>query len=248
MLRLFTTKLRQSSMKQSMTLNNNYCFDSFKVGLSNQFAHAASNSIAERPGENFNPLVICGDVGLGKTHLLNAIGLKVVTLYPDFKVFCVSAEDFMNDLMDCIYLDRKQAFREKYEKLDCLLIDDIQFIAGRESVQDELFHVFNTLHVRKKQIVATSDVYPMYISNLDGRLRSMFNNGLTADLQQPDDIETKLAIVKRTASEIGLTLSNDTVENIALNTQTAKAIQLALVLYLIIPYLHSPITTKGAQK
>ena len=216
-----------------MTLYN-YCFDLFKVGPSNQFAHAASISTAESPGQDFNPLVICGEVALGKTHLLNAIGLKVASLYPDFNIICVSAEKYMHDLIDHVHLGKVQLFREKYENIDCLLIDDIQFIAGKEKTQNKLFHIFSSLYVRKKQIVVTSDIYPMCIPNLDGRLCSMFNNGLIADLQQPDDMEIKVAMVKRTASEIGLTLSNDITENIALNAQTAKEMQLGLILYLII--------------
>jgi chromosomal replication initiator protein len=217
-----------------MTLNNNYSFDLFTVGSSNQFAQAASLSVAKNPGCNYNPFVIYGDVGLGKTHLLHAIGLKVRSLHPDFKIICITAEDFMMDLIECIRWDKKQLFRDKYEDIDCLLIDDIQFISGKEMTQRELLHIFNFFLDRRKHIVVTSDIHPMCIPNLDSRLSSIFNKGLIADIQQPDDLETKMAIVKRTASEIGLTLSNDTAENIVANVETANEIQFALILYFII--------------
>jgi chromosomal replication initiator protein len=195
-----TAPKKSSRARVYSSLNVNYCFERFVVGASNQFAHAASSAVAEQPAKNYNPLFIYGGVGLGKTHLLNAIGLKTLNLFPDLNVVYVSAEVFMNELINSIRYDKMPKFREKFRNIDCLLIDDIQFIAGKERTQEEFFHTFNTLHDAGKQIVVTSDKFPKDIPNLEGRLRSRFEWGLIADIQPPE-IETKIAILEKKAQE-----------------------------------------------
>jgi chromosomal replication initiator protein len=195
-----TAPKKPSRSRVHSTLNTNYSFDRFVVGSCNQFAHAASAAVAEQPAKNYNPLFIYGGVGLGKTHLLNAIGLKTLKLFPDMNVVYVSAEVFMNELINSIRYDKMPKFREKFRNIDCLLIDDIQFIAGKERTQEEFFHTFNTLHDAGKQIVVTSDKFPKDIPNLEGRLRSRFEWGLIADIQPPE-IETKIAILEKKSQE-----------------------------------------------
>ena len=205
--------------KVHSTLNQNYSFDRFVVGACNQFAHAASMAVADQPAKNYNPLFIYGGVGLGKTHLLNAIGLRTLSLYPDMNVVYVSAEVFMNELINSIRYDKMPKFREKFRNIDCILIDDIQFIAGKERTQEEFFHTFNTLHDSGKQIVVTSDKFPKDIPNLEGRLRSRFEWGLIADIQPPE-IETKIAILEKKAQENKLTLPSNVALYIASQTET----------------------------
>jgi len=200
-----TAPKKPSRARIHATLNVNYSFDRFVVGSCNQFAHAASAAVAEQPAKNYNPLFIYGGVGLGKTHLLNAIGLKTLKLFPDLNVVYVSAEVFMNELINSIRYDKMPKFREKFRNIDCLLIDDIQFIAGKERTQEEFFHTFNTLHDAGKQIVVTSDKFPKDIPNLEGRLRSRFEWGLIADIQPPE-IETKIAILEKKAQENNIAL------------------------------------------
>jgi chromosomal replication initiator protein len=195
-----TAPKKPSRSRVHSSLNVNYSFDRFVVGACNQFAHAASSAVAEQPAKNYNPLFIYGGVGLGKTHLLNAIGLKTLKLFQDMNVVYVSAEVFMNELINSIRYDKMPKFREKFRNIDCLLIDDIQFIAGKERTQEEFFHTFNTLHDAGKQIVVTSDKFPKDIPNLEGRLRSRFEWGLIADIQPPE-IETKIAILEKKAQE-----------------------------------------------
>ena len=187
-------------------LNSNYTFDRFVVGPSNQFAHAASIAVGKQPAKNYNPLFIYGGSGLGKTHLLNAIGLMTINAHPDLNVMYVSAESFMNEMINSIRYDRMQKFREKYRNIGCLLIDDIQFLAGKDRTQEEFFHTFNTLHDSGKQIVVTSDKFPKDIPNLEGRLRSRFEWGLIADIQPPE-IETKVAIIEKKMHEGKMELS-----------------------------------------
>lgn len=201
-----TRQPKKSLRVQPLTsLNPNYTFERFVIGASNQFAHAASVAVAEQPAKNYNPLFIYGGVGLGKTHLLNAIGLHTLATNPDMNVFYVSAESFMNELINCIRFDKMPKFREKYRNIECLLIDDIQFIAGKERTQEEFFHTFNSLHDSGKQIVVTSDKFPKEIPNLESRLRSRFEWGLIADIQPPE-IETKVAIIEKKAQENNINL------------------------------------------
>lgn len=217
------TELPQKRNSGSLpsNLNPQYSFERFVVGPSNQFAHAACVAVAEQPAKNYNPLFIYGGVGLGKTHLLNAIGLS--TYPPSAKsVLFVSAEEFMNELISCIRYDKMPKFREKYRNtgIDYLLIDDIQFIAGKERTQEEFFHTFNTLHDAGKQIVVTSDKFPRDIPNLESRLRSRFEWGLVADIQPPE-METKIAIIVKKAQENGIALPNTVAHFIASKAESS---------------------------
>ena len=200
-------------------LNSNYTFDRFVIGPSNQFAHAASIAVAKQPAKNYNPLFIYGGSGLGKTHLLNAIGLMTNASHPDLNVMYVSAEAFMNEMINSIRYDRMPKFREKYRNIGCLLIDDIQFLAGKDRTQEEFFHTFNTLHDSGKQIVVTSDKFPKDIPNLEGRLRSRFEWGLIADIQPPE-IETKIAIIEKKMQESKLELPPAVAHYIASNVES----------------------------
>ncbi|MBA4396242.1 MAG: chromosomal replication initiator protein DnaA [Syntrophus sp. (in: bacteria)] len=210
---------KSSRVKTHTSLNQHYRFERFVVGASNQFAHAAAVSVAEQPAKNYNPLFIYGGVGLGKTHLLNAIGLHAVSLYPQMNVVYVSAEEFLNELVSSIRFDKMPKFRDKYRNIDYLLIDDIQFIAGKGKTEEEFFHTFNTLHDSGKQIVVTSDKFPKDIPNLEGRLRSRFEWGLIADIQQPE-IETRIAIIEKKAQENKINLPKSVAHYIAVNAES----------------------------
>ena len=183
---------------RKIALNPKYTFDSFVVGSSNQFAHAASLAVAEKSPRTYNPLFIYGGVGLGKTHLLNAIGNFKITTYPDIRVCYIHSETFMNELIQALANKKMPEFREKYRRMDILLMDDIQFIAGKERTQEEFFHTFNALYESHCNIVVTSDKFPKEIPGLEARLRSRFEWGLIADIQPPD-METKVAILQRKA-------------------------------------------------
>jgi len=200
-------------------LNNNYTFERFIVGPCNQFAHAASIAVAKQPAKNYNPLFIYGGSGLGKTHLLNAIGLLTSSAHPELNIMYVSAEEFVNEMITCIRYDRMPQFREKYRNIDSLLIDDIHFLAGKERTQEEFFHNFNTLHSSGKQIVVTSDKLPKDISNLEGRLRSRFEMGLIADIQPPET-ETKIAIIEKKMQENNISLPTNVAHYIAANVES----------------------------
>lgn len=189
-------------------LNSKYTFDSFVVGSCNQFAHAASLAVAEAPGKTYNPLYLYGGVGLGKTHLMHACGHAIKQRNPHLKLSYLSSERFMNELINAIRYDKTQGFREKYRSVDVLLIDDIQFMAGKERTQEEFFHTFNALYEQQKQIVISSDCPPREIPTLEERLHSRFEWGLIADLEPPD-LETKIAILKRKAETMGVAISDD---------------------------------------
>ncbi len=201
----------------NQTLNTRYTFDNFVVGTSNRLAHAASLAVADNPAKAYNPLFLYGGVGLGKTHLLHAIGNKAVE--KGLRVLYVSSEEFTNDLINSIRTHTTQAFREKYRSIDVLLIDDIQFIAGKESTQEEFFHTFNTLHGQNKQIVISSDRPPKAMNTLEERLRSRFEWGLSADIQPPD-LETRIAILRSKAERAGQKVPPEILEQIARQAQS----------------------------
>ncbi|MBM3777207.1 MAG: chromosomal replication initiator protein DnaA [Acidimicrobiia bacterium] len=198
----------QDGSSLSGGLNPRYTFDTFIVGPSNQFAHAASRAVAEAPSGSYNPLFIYGGVGLGKTHLMHAIGQHVLRHSRNLRLTYISSERFMNEMINAVRFERILDFRERYRSVDVLLVDDIQFVSGKEGTQTEFFHTFNALYDAQKQIVLSSDRPPNEIPALEERLRSRFEWGLTTDIQPPD-IETRVAILKRKADAEGVPLADD---------------------------------------
>ena len=211
-----------------------YTFDNFIVGNSNKFAHAAAVAVTDKPGQTYNPLFIYGNSGLGKTHLLLAIGHDLLNKNPNMNVAYIKGDDFTNELIQAISRSTTNDFHEKYRNVELLLVDDIQFIAGKTETQEEFFHTFNTIYESGHQIVITSDRPPMEMTTLDDRLRTRFEGGLMADIQPPD-LETRMAIIRNKASQLGLLLSDDVVlyiaENITSNIRQIEGVIKRLTAY-----------------
>jgi chromosomal replication initiator protein len=211
-----------------------YTFDNFIVGNSNKFAHAAAVAVTDKPGQTYNPLFIYGNSGIGKTHLLLAIGHDLLNKNPNMNVAYIKGDDFTNELIQAISRSTTNDFHEKYRNVELLLVDDIQFIAGKTATQEEFFHTFNTIYESGHQIVITSDRPPMEMTTLDDRLRTRFEGGLMADIQPPD-LETRMAIIRNKASQLGLLLSDDVVlyiaENITSNIRQIEGVIKRLTAY-----------------
>lgn len=211
-----------------------YTFDNFIVGNSNKFAHAAAVAVTDKPGQTYNPLFVYGNSGLGKTHLLLAIGHDLLNKNPNLNVAYIKGDDFTNELIQAISRSTTNDFHEKYRNVELLLVDDIQFIAGKTATQEEFFHTFNTIYESGHQIVITSDRPPMEMTTLDDRLRTRFEGGLMADIQPPD-LETRMAIIRNKATQLGLLLSDDVVlyiaENITSNIRQIEGVIKRLTAY-----------------
>lgn len=207
-----------SSLASRGNLNPRYTFDSFIVGSSNDLAYTASQAVAAFPGVKYNPLYLYGGVGLGKTHLMQAVGNEIMKTNPDARVLYVSSETFVNEFLEYIRF-KKKGFSDKYRNIDVLIVDDMQFIANKEKTQEEFFHTFNFLHQNNKQIIMSSDKPPRSIPTLTERLRSRFEMGMTIDVQMPD-FETRCAILKAKSEMSGVVLNNETVEYLATNIKT----------------------------
>lgn len=206
---------RAETVNEGMVqLNPKYTFDTFVVGNNNRFAHAAALAVAEQPAEAYNPLFIHGGVGLGKTHLMHAIGHYIQEQYPEKRLLYITGENFTNDMVTALSQNRNLEFRNRFRNVDVLMVDDIQFIAGRVGTQEEFFHTFNALHTTGKQIILTSDKPPQEISTLEERLRSRFAWGLIADISKPD-VETRMAILTKKASRENLSMPQSVIDMIA---------------------------------
>ena len=229
-------------------LNPRYTFETFVIGASNRFPHAAAVAVAEAPAKAYNPLFVYGESGLGKTHLLHAVGHYARSLYPGIKVRYVNSEEFTNDFINSIRDDRAQAFHSRYRDVDVLLIDDIQFLQGKVQTQEEFFHTFNALHNANKQVVITSDVPPKQLQGFEERMRSRFEWGLLTDVQPPD-LETRIAILRKKAIGDALQVPDDVMEYIASRiTTNIRELEGALIRVTAFASLHrQPITTPLAD-
>lgn len=215
-------KKKQAYSPMAARLNDKYTFDTFVVGSNNKLAHAAAMAVAEKPGETFNPLFLYGGVGLGKTHLMHSIAHYIIEQNPNTKFLYVTSEEFTNEVIEAIRNGGNSAmskFREKYRKIDVLLVDDVQFIIGKESTQEEFFHTFNALHSAGKQIIISSDRPPKDMDILEDRIRSRFEMGLMADIQRPD-FETRVAILRKKMETDGLFIESNVIEYIASNVKS----------------------------
>lgn len=240
-----------SSVQQpdESNLNPKYVFETFVIGNSNRFAHAAAQAVANDPAHAYNPLFLYGGVGLGKTHLMHAIGNRIKQNNPSMKVLYTSSEKFTNEIINSIQNKTTEAFRQKYRNIDCLIIDDIQFLKGKEQTQVEFFHTFNALKDADKQIIISSDRPPREIETLEDRLRSRFDQGLTADIQTPD-LETRMAILRTKAASDNIVLPTEVITllatNIATNIREIEGAYNKIVAYTSL--MHMPITVETAQK
>ena len=230
-------------------LNPKYVFETFVIGNSNRFAHAAAQAVANDPAHAYNPLFLYGGVGLGKTHLMHAIGNRIKQNNPSMKVLYTSSEKFTNEIINSIQNKTTEAFRQKYRNIDCLIIDDIQFLKGKEQTQVEFFHTFNALKDADKQIIISSDRPPREIETLEDRLRSRFDQGLTADIQTPD-LETRMAILRTKAASDNIVLPPEVITllatSIATNIREIEGAYIKIVAYTSL--MHMPITVETAQK
>lgn len=245
---LFTENTTTQEPNES-NLNPKYVFETFVIGNSNRFAHAAAQAVANNPAHAYNPLFLYGGVGLGKTHLMHAIGNRIKQNNPSMKVLYTSSEKFTNEIINSIQNKNTEAFRQKYRNIDCLIIDDIQFLKGKEQTQVEFFHTFNALKDANKQIIISSDRPPREIETLEDRLRSRFDQGLTADIQPPD-LETRMAILRTKAASDNIELPNDVITllatNIATNIREIEGAYTKIVAYTSL--MGMPITVETAQK
>ena len=245
---LFTEKTAEQQIDES-NLNPKFVFETFVIGNSNRFAHAAAQAVANNPAHAYNPLFLYGGVGLGKTHLMHAIGNRIKQNNPGMKVLYTTSEKFTNEIINSIQNKNTEAFRQKYRNIDCLIIDDIQFLKGKEQTQVEFFHTFNALKDANKQIIISSDRPPREIETLEDRLRSRFDQGLTADIQPPD-LETRMAILRTKALSDNIQMPNDVITllatNIATNIREIEGAYTKIVAYTSL--MDMPITMETAQK